>query len=203
MADPELAARRREEILTAAFKVFSEKGYHAANVADIAASLGIGHGTFYRYFESKYDVFSSVVDQIIQTISMVVVKENPQESNSLEEYREQLIKIGDGLFEALTQNPYTAKILFFDALGVDEHINRKIQNAFEMFGIYTELYLKNGISKGFVRPDLQTKETSLAINAMILEAARHVVASPDLEAAKAVWVQTVINLMLDGIGLHS
>ncbi len=199
MTDPELKARRREEILTAAFKIFSEKGYHNTNIADIAAELGIGHGTFYRYFESKYDIFSTVIDQIIQTISMVVVQENPGEANSLDEYRAQLVKIGDGLFDALTQNPYTAKILFFDALGVDEHINRKIQNAFDMFGLYTELYLKNGMSKGFLREDLHTRETSLAVNAMILEAARHVVASGDPETDKRIWVETIIGLMLAGV----
>lgn len=199
MADSELKERRREEILNAAFKIFSAKGYYNTNVADIAAEIGIGHGTFYRYFESKYDVFSTVVDEIIGTISMVVVRENPSEAESVEEYRAQLVKIGDGLFEALTENPYTAKILFFDALGVDEHINRKIQNAFDMFGIYTELYLKNGIDKGFVREGLNTRETALAINAMILEAARHVVASDDMQATKAVWVETVIGLMLDGV----
>ncbi len=199
MADPKLQARRREEILNAAFKVFSEKGYYSTNVADIASEIGIGHGTFYRYFESKYDVFSTVVDEIIGTISMVVVQENPGEASSLEEYRQQLARIGDGLFEALTQNPYTAKILFFDALGVDEHINRKIQNAFDMFGIYTELYLKNGMDKGFIRDNLHTRETALAVNSMILEAARHVVASEDPQAAKAIWVQTIVSLMLGGV----
>src|SRR5581483_1391867 len=49
-----LAERRkaelRREIIDAAFTCFAENGYHATGIADIAARLGIGHGTFYRYF---------------------------------------------------------------------------------------------------------------------------------------------------------
>ena len=42
----DLVEYRRRQILQAAEKVFSEKGYHQTNIADIARELKIGHGTF-------------------------------------------------------------------------------------------------------------------------------------------------------------
>ena len=44
---------RRAEILDAAVKVFVEKGFQDATVADITAAAGVAKGTFYLYFDSK------------------------------------------------------------------------------------------------------------------------------------------------------
>ncbi|MHB8780653.1 MAG: TetR/AcrR family transcriptional regulator [Candidatus Geothermincolia bacterium] len=195
----ELAARRREEILATALKLFGEKGYHNTSIADIAAELGLGHGTFYRYFKNKYDIFSSVVAEIIQAITQVVVNEDPTGANSLEEYREQLERIGGGLFGIFSETPYANKIVFYDALGIDESMSRRIQNALELFGLYTEMYLKNGIAKGFLRPDLNTRRAALAINGMIFAAARDAADADAVSDEQAVWVDTIIGLMLFGM----
>ncbi len=195
----ELAARRREEILATALKLFGEKGYHNTSIADIAAELGLGHGTFYRYFKNKYDIFSSVVAEIIQAITQVVVNEDPTGANSLKEYREQLERIGSGLFGIFSETPYANKIVFYDALGIDESMSRRIQNALELFGLYTEMYLKNGIAKGFLRPDLNTKKAALAINGMIFAAARDAADADAVSDEQAAWVDTIIGLMLFGM----
>lgn len=45
--------QRRGQLLQAALRVFSRKGFHAANVADVAAEAGVSQGTVYHYFDSK------------------------------------------------------------------------------------------------------------------------------------------------------
>lgn len=52
--------RTRAQFVDAASQVFAEKGYIDTNVADIVRRAGTGHGTFYRYFGSKEDVFREV-----------------------------------------------------------------------------------------------------------------------------------------------
>jgi TetR/AcrR family transcriptional regulator, repressor of fatR-cypB operon len=44
---------RRQAILDAALKLFSERGFHGAAVPSIAEEAGVGAGTVYRNFESK------------------------------------------------------------------------------------------------------------------------------------------------------
>ena len=43
-------------ILSAAAQVFYEKGYHSASINDITRLAGVASGTFYVYFDGKYNL---------------------------------------------------------------------------------------------------------------------------------------------------
>jgi AcrR family transcriptional regulator len=58
----ELRAKRRQELLQAAQRVFAAKGFHAANVADVAAEAGVSQGTVYHYFDSKETLLMAVFE---------------------------------------------------------------------------------------------------------------------------------------------
>lgn len=62
------AERTRDALVAAARKVFAEKGYPHATVADIVRQAGRAHGTFYLYFKNKQDVFSAVLDEVITSL---------------------------------------------------------------------------------------------------------------------------------------
>ncbi len=66
-------------------------------------------------------------------------------------------------------------------------------------GRYIELYLENGIAKGYIREDLHVKETALAMGGALFEACRRVVSSSDPEAELPVWKETIITLILQGV----
>ena len=46
--------------MQAALKVFSEKGFNATKMIDIAHQAGIGKGTIYEYFKNKEDILSEL-----------------------------------------------------------------------------------------------------------------------------------------------
>lgn len=52
---------RPNEILAAALSVFSERGFAAARLDDVAERAGIAKGTIYLYFSTKEDLFEAVV----------------------------------------------------------------------------------------------------------------------------------------------
>lgn len=56
----------RQEILAAAAKLFSEKGYGPSSVEDIAAAAAVVKGTFYYNFSSKEDVVIALRHQSVQ-----------------------------------------------------------------------------------------------------------------------------------------
>ena len=90
--------KRRNEILAAAFEVFAEKGYHATKISDIAEKLKIGHGTFYRYFRNKLDIFSAVIDNVFIELVSAISDEPPDLTDDLESYRRQIRRIGQNRF---------------------------------------------------------------------------------------------------------
>ncbi|HEX2301961.1 MAG TPA: ScbR family autoregulator-binding transcription factor, partial [Pseudonocardiaceae bacterium] len=53
MAKQDRAIRTRQAILSAAAKVFEERGYRAATISEILSTAGVTKGALYFHFESK------------------------------------------------------------------------------------------------------------------------------------------------------
>lgn len=54
---------KRIRILDAAIKVFAERGFHSATVAEIAKAAGVADGTIYLYFKGKDDLLLRLFDE--------------------------------------------------------------------------------------------------------------------------------------------
>ncbi len=69
MTQPPKFRRRKEarpgEIVQAALQVFSEKGFAATKLEEIAVRAGVSKGALYLYFSSKEDLFHAVLTQAI------------------------------------------------------------------------------------------------------------------------------------------
>ena len=85
---------RRNKILNAALDIVASKGVFAATVSEMAKVLNIGHGTFYRYFANKSEIFSTLIAMTTDRIVRSLEEQVPPTANSLEEYRQQLKEIG-------------------------------------------------------------------------------------------------------------
>ncbi len=193
--------KRRNEILSAAFDVFAEKGYHITKISDIAKRLDMGHGTFYRYFRNKLDIFSSVIDEIFSGIVNVITREPPTKANTAEEYRDQLITIGNNLTDVFKKDIRMARILFYEVLGVDPGINEKFDRAMALLDEYAEAYLINGIDKGFIKNTVNTRLVAKAMNAMIFASIKDTLIAEDPVRLSREWTQTISMLILDGVKL--
>ena len=64
-----IRARRREEILDAAARLFAQHGYADANTQLLADTLGVGKGTIYRYFATKEALFLAAVDRLMRRLT--------------------------------------------------------------------------------------------------------------------------------------
>src|SRR5258708_23061733 len=54
---------KRARILDAAVKVFADRGFHTATVAEIARAAGVADGTIYLYFKGKDDLLLRLFDE--------------------------------------------------------------------------------------------------------------------------------------------
>ena len=60
-----MAKDTKERILMAALDMFSKKGYDGTNIRELAASLGLVKSCIYKHYESKEDIWNSLLDRMI------------------------------------------------------------------------------------------------------------------------------------------
>ncbi|WP_313071558.1 TetR/AcrR family transcriptional regulator [Lacrimispora sp.] len=59
---------RKNEILDAADKLFTQKGFDGTSTNDILEAVGIARGTLYYHFKSKEDIMDSLIDRYSTSI---------------------------------------------------------------------------------------------------------------------------------------
>ncbi len=62
--------RRRQQIMIAAKRVFSVRGFNKATMEDIAKEAELSPGTLYLYFKNKDELFSSLSIRILQYLNL-------------------------------------------------------------------------------------------------------------------------------------
>ncbi|GAA2301051.1 TetR/AcrR family transcriptional regulator [Streptomyces kunmingensis] len=72
---------RRQLIVEAAGRLFSERGYHAASMEEIAAGVGITAAALYRHFPNKYALFAecahAMVDRLVAALDEMPAEAAP------------------------------------------------------------------------------------------------------------------------------
>ena len=186
--------RRREQILDAAARVFAEKGYHEAGIADIATDLGIGHGTFYRYFENKKEIVSQAVDWAVRQITDTILEEDPSASDTLTEHRAQVERIYLRLFTLQDRHPHLIRFLYRQATDP-----AKLALALDGFLGYASQLIKNGMDKGFLRSDIDVDIAGQALVAVMFDVMRRSATTPMSAEMRQRWMSTGTRMMLEGL----
>nr|WP_226887254.1 MULTISPECIES: TetR/AcrR family transcriptional regulator [Nocardia] len=192
-------AELRQEIIDTAFVCFSEKGYHATGIADIAGQLGIGHGTFYRYFSNKRDIIDHVIDDLSAKIIDTLGTDNaPDAATTLDEYRAQTDRIGQALTHILMGDRRVAQLLLVHAPGIDDELTARLYGLLDMADALTAGYLEHGVELGYLRADLDTVNTARAVTGMLLAGIVHGLRDTD-EATLRGLNEAIRRLLIDGV----
>ncbi|MBU5444022.1 TetR/AcrR family transcriptional regulator [Paenibacillus sp. MSJ-34] len=75
--DRECRKERCDQILEAAVQLFSEKGIAATKISDIANKAGMSHGLIYNYFQSKEEIYISIVDNSLSGLKRNIEQVQP------------------------------------------------------------------------------------------------------------------------------
>ena len=65
---------RREEILTAAIKVFGKKGFAATCVGDVADAAKMAKGPVYLYFDSKEEIYATAIRLAVERLQALAAE---------------------------------------------------------------------------------------------------------------------------------
>jgi AcrR family transcriptional regulator len=143
--------RRRRQILDAAAKVFSARGYHDTSVSHIIEEAGIARGTFYLYFESKRAVFGELIDKFLVEVQSCVRRVS-LDAGSPPPY-EQLHGNFSRILALLLEERDMSVIVLNHAVGLDGESDQKLGEFYDGMAGALERALRTGQQLGLVSVD--------------------------------------------------
>ncbi|MFK7930800.1 MAG: TetR/AcrR family transcriptional regulator [Myxococcota bacterium] len=188
---------RRAQILEAALEVFARQGYHQTSVSDLVEAAGVARGTFYLYFDGKSAIFHELVDNLLATLRATI--SGVDTTVGAAPIPVQLTATLSNVLNALSDNRALCRILFREAVGLDDDVDAKLQLFYEGLRRYVQMALDNGQKLGFVRPIDTEVAASCALGAVKEVVSRYLVRNED-EVDLQTVARGVLDYSLRGVG---
>ena len=188
--------KRRDDILAAAKKVFSKRGFASTTVADVAKAAHLSYGSIYWYFDSKEALFHELMDgeerALRETISSRMSTLDAADSG------EALFRAAvTGTFEFFETDKAMVRLLFRDAHSLGGRFERHLGGIYERFINDIEASIVAAQRRGDI-VDAPPRMIAFSVAALIGQIALRRLSTDDgLDAA--VVADFVVSLVLDGL----
>lgn len=103
----ERVKENRRALVRAAAEIVGERGYEETSIARITERAGLAHGTFYRYFESRQDLFDQLLPDVGDEL-IDFLKHRASGAGSLMDVEERGMR---SFFDFLLENPGFYRLL--------------------------------------------------------------------------------------------
>jgi AcrR family transcriptional regulator len=147
-----LADQRRTQIIEAAFRVLTERGYEGTSIAEIAQAAGIGQGTVYRYVNSKRELLDQVFDWAVERLFHAVDPHALLESNprSAAEMLARFRSLSDRLYELIDEDPAMLRLIGVQASAIDKELKARVVGLESMLNAVVLQTLTRAIETGWL-----------------------------------------------------
>jgi TetR/AcrR family fatty acid metabolism transcriptional regulator len=188
-------SNRKEQIIDAAIKVFADKGFYNATVADVARTAGIADGTIYLYFKNKDDLLISLFETKMEKIlDRFTTALSP--ALSAKEKLKRFIQLH---FQLIEEDQNLAEVFQVElrqsSKFLKDYHNQKFIDFLNVIG----QIIKQGQLSGEFRSNIRINITKLAVFGAIDEIARQWILTPDPKSRLQDIARELINTFLYGL----
>ncbi|GAB4336330.1 MAG: hypothetical protein Kow0099_09260 [Candidatus Abyssubacteria bacterium] len=155
--------QREREILEAAERVFSRRGFFAAQVSEIAKEAEFAVGTLYSFFKSKEDIYRRLVEEKFREC---IAKYKQAAESADGDPRLQIERLIEAKVEYFLDNKAFFRIYVTEFRGMGHSLQRELRG--ELASLYDEYLLwlsdifRDGVRAGiFVEMDPDALSTAL------------------------------------------
>jgi len=138
-------AATRAALVQAALELFSERGFRATAMLDVAERAGVTKGAFYHHFSSKEDVLEWIHEEFI-TLALRLQKEAYEKYDDVLELMQQLVY--DLVMVTLQYQPHV-RIFFQEVHELSDERRKAIldkrRQAFDAYRVVIERGIKEGV----------------------------------------------------------
>ena len=151
---------RQSQIMEAAMKVFTKKGYSNARVDDIVEESGLSKGAIYHHFEGKKDIFLALIGHWETQTFPDFYSRNGKDrsaSSTLRDFANEIIKV-----YKTRSYVFHAEVEFWSLSNQDEEVRKRSQDLYEKIINLFELVINKGIrNKEFMQ--VNSRITAISI----------------------------------------
>jgi AcrR family transcriptional regulator len=194
----QLREERRRQIVEAAMTVFSKKGFHAANVSDVAAEAGVSQGTIYGYVDSKDDLLKAALLHFFADFGEVTLdalehcQSAAEKLQALGQSMELFVKDAEGLF--------TLFLSYWSSSSQREEAGRWWIDLLVEYKDILVGIIEEGVRNGEFRP-VDAEPLVWALMAAYDGLAAYLVLMPDIDLKRV--NQAFIGTLLNGLLMES
>ncbi len=190
--------RKRREIIEAATRLFSEKGYGGTTTRDIADAVDIGESTLYNYFENKRDILLAIITETGFLFDDVIGQVKRLDN------RQALVELYEKAF-----NVFISRIAFTRTLLAQAWMDNEILESFVTYRLghiagLIQALIQKEIDEGVFRPIDPAQGARMAIG-MFLGAMVPVLRGTEPPPTPAEYrriSEGIVTVLWDGIGNH-
>jgi len=126
----------REKILDSSLKLFSERGFKATTMRDIASDIGIRQGGIYNYFKSKEEILETFINEMIESKIFTLI--DNEDINNPQYYKRGKLALLDIALKCKSINLDSRSEALFRLIMQELFRNQKIRDLY-----YENFYQRN------------------------------------------------------------
>src|SRR5438105_11874583 len=101
MARGDKGTKRRDSIVDEATRLFAERGYEGASMADLAERVGLRKASLFHHFPSKDVLYAAVLERLLHPLADAIGRAVITEGS----FTDRLDAMSDAITNALGQQP--------------------------------------------------------------------------------------------------
>ncbi len=155
--------RRRKEVMDVAARIFSEKGYEATSIQEIAEEVGILKGSLYYYIDTKEDLLFGVIEEAYDA-ALGVIQELEQRDGSALDLIDALVRRHAEVFAGTRLQ---SSVFFREFRALSEKRQKTIREAADVYNRFVVSQIRRGQRAGEIRSEINARLAAIGIIGMM------------------------------------
>jgi TetR/AcrR family fatty acid metabolism transcriptional regulator len=183
------------KIINAATKVFAKKGFFNARISDIAKEAKVADGTIYLYFDNKFDILLSVLEEEIGKLTEHIKKAIADETDP-----EKMLAIFAGHhLSAMKKNRNLAEVIQVELRQNDKLVKEFRNTTFQDYLNIVSAIIKEGQRQNIYRSDILPGIAKRAFFGALDEVSRVWTVSLETNYSLEETVNQILTIFLSGL----
>ncbi|HUP15744.1 MAG TPA: TetR/AcrR family transcriptional regulator [Acidimicrobiia bacterium] len=186
--------RSREDVVAAAGRLFSTRGYHGTSMRDLARELGLIGSSLYSHIDSKADLLVEVVERGAVRFQESADRAMGAPGVGLTRLR----ALVAGHVDVVLDHPDEVRTFLYEAHALDQSHRTKVLAARNRYEQAFRAVLQAGAEDGSLRPDFDPSLAAIILLSILNALERWY--SPNGRLSRDELVREILAFGLEGIG---